>query len=305
MLNKPIRLAVLGTGLMGQPIARRLVDAGFDVTVWNRSPEKILPLLAAGAKAAENPAGAARGADAVITMLTDGSVVKHVLFAQGVADVLVAGAMVIDMSSIKPAEAVNHVKRLALSGIAHLDAPVSGGTRGAEEGNLAIMVGGLPEEFERAQKIFAALGRATLVGPSGAGQLAKLANQAIVATNIGGVAEALLLVSGGGADPAAVRTALRGGFADSRILQEHGQRMLDRNFLPGGPLEIHIKDLNNILEAAHEFGVAMPIAEKMLSLFETVRDELGGGGYDHSALLLALELMSKPNRVGTGEDKVP
>ena len=295
----------MGTGLMGFPMAGRLVSAEFPLTVWNRTPDKAAPLAERGAKLADSPAEAARQADIAVAMLTDGAAVADVLFKQGVADAMRPGALVIDMSSIKPKEARAHAARLASRGIAHLDAPVSGGTLGAVEGTLAIMAGGERADFERAAPVFAALGRATLVGPAGAGQLAKLANQAIVAINIGGVAEALLLAAAGGADPASVREAIRGGFADSRILEVHGERMLKRDFVPGGRINVHIKDLNNILEAAHEAGLRLPVSETLLKLMVAVRDELDGGGYDHSAVLLALERMSDGRRVGTAPDRLP
>ena len=305
MAKKLPKVAFLGTGLMGFPMSCRLVSAEFPVTVWNRTAAKAAPLAEQGAKVAETPIDAVRDADIVITMLTDGAAVSDALFDEGAADAMRPGTLVIDMSSIKPIEARAHAKRLAKRSIGHLDAPVSGGTLGAVEGALAIMVGGEEADFERAQPVLAVLGRATLVGPSGAGQLAKLANQAIVAINIGGVAEALLLAAAGGADPAAVRDAIRGGFAESRILEVHGERMIERNFVPGGQIKVHIKDLNNILDAAHEAGLRLPISQTLLELMKAVRDELNGGGYDHSAVLLALEQMSDGRRVGAAPDRLP
>jgi 2-hydroxy-3-oxopropionate reductase len=233
------RIAFLGIGLMGAPMATNLLKAGFSVTVWNRTPAKAETLAAVGAKVSPSAADAVHDADIVITMLTNGPAVDDVLFGGGkVAAAIRKGVLVIDMSSIPPAIARDHAKRLAKLGIAHLDAPVSGGTGGAQSGKLVIMAGGPPDDFARAQTVFAPLGKPTLVGGSGAGQLAKLCNQAIVGITIGAVAEALLLAAAGGADPAAVRQALMGGFADSRILQEHGQRMLNRRFLPALPSPI-------------------------------------------------------------------
>ena len=305
MTDRSANISFLGAGLMGKPMASRLLDGGFSVTVWNRTPDKARPLAERGASLAETPVDAAQGAEIIITMLTDGAAVADVLFKQGAADAMRPGGLVIDMSSIRPKEARTHAARLKQRGIGHLDAPVSGGTLGAVEGTLAIMVGGEMADFQRAQAVFARMGRATLVGPAGAGQLAKLANQAIVAINIGGVAEALLLAAAGGADPAAVRQAIRGGFAESRILEVHGARMLQRDFVPGGQITVHIKDLNNILEAAHEAGLHLPVSETMLKLMTAVRDELAGGRYDHSAVLLALEQMSDGARVGKAPDKLP
>lgn len=299
------KLAFLGTGLMGSPMARRLLAAGFPLRVWNRTMAKAAPLAEAGARLAETPAEAVQDADIVVTMLTDGTAVAEILFGQKAAAAMKRASLLIDMSSIKPKEARDHAARLAERGVGHLDAPVSGGTLGAVEGTLAIMVGGERSDFERARPVFAAMGRATLVGPSGAGQIAKLANQAIVAINIGGVAEALLLAAAGGADPASVREAIRGGFAESRILEVHGARMIERNFVPGGRINVHIKDLNNILEAAQEAGLHLPISKTLLKLMVAVRDELKGGAYDHSAVLLALEDMSDGRRVGKAPDKLP
>lgn len=298
------RIAILGTGLMGAPMAANLLEAGHRVTVWNRTRAKTEPLVARGAHAAQSPAQAAAEADAVVTMLESGPVVTSVLFDSGAAESLSPGALVIDMSSIPPATARDHAARLEASGAAHLDAPVSGGTVGAEAGSLAIMVGGRREDFDRAKDIFAPLGRATLVGPHGAGQIAKLANQIIVGVTIGAVAEALLLAAAAGADPAAVREALRGGHAESRILEQHGQRMIDRAFLPGGRGQIHLKDMNTIVEAARDASIELPLSEATRELFQELVDG-GGGDYDHSALLLALERRNAPARVGAAPDKLP
>ncbi len=298
------RIAVLGTGLMGAPMAANLIAAGHRVTVWNRTSAKTEPLVARGATAAPSPAEAVAGAEAVVTMLTDGPAVTDVLFDKGAAGGLDAGAVVIDMSSIPPTTAKDHAARLEASGAGHLDAPVSGGTVGAEAGSLAIMVGGRQGDFDRCADIFAALGRATLVGPHGSGQIAKLANPIIVGVTIGAVAEALLLAAAAGADPAAVREALRGGHAESRILEQHGQRMIERTFLPGGRGAIHLKDMNTIMEAARDASLELPLSEATRELFQALVDD-GGGDYDHSALLLALERRNAPARVGAAPDTLP
>jgi 2-hydroxy-3-oxopropionate reductase len=284
-----MKIAVLGTGLMGAPMARRLLAAGFPVTVWNRTPAKAEALRAAGAKVAASAAEAVRDADAIITMLDNGAVVTEVLFGQGVADSLKPGAVVLDMSSIPPSVARDHAARLGKAGRLHLDAPVSGGTTGAEAGTLAIMAGGPVELFERALPVFTPLGRAVRVGPSGAGQLAKLANQTIVGITIGAVAEALLLAGKGGADPRAVREAIRGGFAESRILDLHGKRMVDREFTPGGKVTTQIKDIETILATAVEIGLDMPLTREVYRRYLDLRDRLGGGDLDHAALFLQLE----------------
>ena len=297
-------IGFLGTGLMGAPMAANLLKAGFTLTVWNRTEAKTKPLADAGAGVADAPAGVAEGADAVIVMLENGPVVTEVLFDRGVADALAPGTLVIDMASIPPATARDHAERLAAKGFGHLDAPVSGGTRGAADGKLVIMAGGAPEDFARAGEIFQALGRATHVGPAGAGELAKCTNQVIVAITIGAVAEGLLLAAAGGADPAAVRQAITGGFADSRILQEHGKRMIERDFVPGGPSRMQMKDLDAALDAAGEASLALPITSMIKELFQALLDA-GGNEYDHSALLLALEQQSPGVRLGDGPDKLP
>lgn len=283
------KIAFLGIGLMGGPMARRLLAAGEDVTVWNRTRAKAEALATEGARVAASAADAVREADIVIAMLDSGSVVTDVLFAQGVADALPRGSVFVDMSSIPPSVARDHAARLAERGVDHLDAPVSGGTVGAAEGTLAIMAGGDQAVFDRVQPVFAPMGRSLRVGPSGAGQLAKLANQTIVGVTIGAVSEALVLAEKGGADPAAVREAIRGGFAESRILDLHGQRMVDRDFAPRAKVTTQIKDLETILATAGEIGLDMPLARATLESYERLRDRMGGGELDHAALFLAVE----------------
>ena len=298
------RIAFLGIGIMGAPMAANLLKAGYAVTVWNRTVAKTKPLAEGGATVAETSAAAAKAADVVFTMLADGAAVGEMLFRGGVAEALPRGGLVIDTSSIEPARARDHAQRLAAVGIGHLDSPVSGGPSGAEKASLAIMVGGTEADYARGSAVLACLGRPTHVGPPGAGQVAKLANQVIVALAIGAVAEGLLLAERGGADPAAVRQALLGGFADSLILQIHGQRMLDRRFLPGGPARMHLKDLNNVAVVAKESGLTLPLADEVRKLFQAVVDH-GGAGYDHSAILLEIERLNPPARLGTQPDTLP
>ncbi|MDP6251582.1 MAG: NAD(P)-dependent oxidoreductase [Verrucomicrobiota bacterium] len=288
------RIAFLGTGLMGAPMCQNLLSAGLPLTVWNRSLAKAEPLAKRGAIVADSPQSAASDADVVITMLSDGPAVSEVMFEQGAADAIREGATRIDMGSIGADEAIDHAKRHSERGVRYLDAPVSGGTRGAAAGELAIMAGGNAETFAAMQPVFAPLGQATHVGPNGCGQLAKLANQVIVAITIGAVSEALILAGGGGADRAKVREALQGGFASSRILTEHGQRMVKRNFEPGGPAKFQLKDLHNALSAADRLGLDLPITKLLHGLFDAMVQS-GKGDMDHSGLLTHLEAFNNIN----------
>jgi 2-hydroxy-3-oxopropionate reductase len=291
MLYPPVPISFLGTGLMGKPMAMNLIKSGYHVTVWNRTPSKAAELMSAGARLAKSPADAVRNAEAVVLMLEKGAVVTDLLFAQGVAEASRDGALVIDMSSIAPAVAEDHARRLARSGLRYIDAPVSGGTVGAEEGTLAIMAGGDEADILDAKPIFSAMGNVAHVGPHGRGQLCKLVNQCIVAVTIGAVAEGLTLAKAGGADPAQVRKAISGGFCESRILALHGQRMIDRKFVPGGFIKNQIKDLKAALEVAGNLGLQLPLTTRVCELFialaETGKEEL-----DHSALILQIEAMN-------------
>ena len=282
-----MKIAFLGIGLMGFPMARRLCEAGHELHAWNRSRAKAERLLPFGASVHDTPEQAVSGAEIIITMLENGVVVESVLFAQGAAAAAQPGAVVVDMSSIRPEQARDHARRLAERGVGHLDAPVSGGTIGADQGTLAIMAGGEASTFEQVAPVFAALGRATQVGPSGAGQLAKLANQMIVGITIGAVAEALLLCEKGGADPAKVREAITGGFADSRILQVHGQRMVTRNFTPGAHMTVQLKDMRNALATAAGVGLEVPITGLLAQLYA---DGVAHGlsEIDHAGLFVEL-----------------
>jgi 2-hydroxy-3-oxopropionate reductase len=282
-----VSVAVLGIGMMGFPMARRLCEAGHRVSAWNRSFAKAERLRPFGAQVHEQSIEAVAQADIVICLLEDGQAVDNVLFTQGTAHALRPGALVIDMSSIQPRQARDHAARLTALGASHIDAPVSGGTVGAEAGSLAIMVGGKPADVERALPLFATLGRATHVGPHGAGQLAKLANQMIVGITIGAVAEALLLCEKGGADMAKVKQAISGGFADSRILQVHGQRMVERDFAKRAAISVQLKDMRNALSTAQEIGFDAPITGLFEALFAQAADH-GLSNLDHSALFMEL-----------------
>lgn len=277
------RIGWIGTGLMGSRMAANLLRAGFPLTVWNRTREKAQGLIDQGALWSDSPLWLAHDADVLMTSLTDGAAVDRVLLSEAAASSLRTGTMMIDMSSIAPAIAREHAALLAAFGIDYLDAPVSGGTRGAEAATLAIMVGGDAEVVERARPILSVLGRPTHVGPVGAGQIAKLANQVIVAVNINAVAEALALAARAGADPAAVRTAITGGFADSRVLQEHGARMLADDTKPGGTVRNQLKDLRTAIALADESGVELPLLLAAQKQFQALADTLGDQ-LDHSAI---------------------
>lgn len=282
------KIAFLGIGLMGRHQAANLLQAGYPVTAWNRSRAKAEALEPLGATVAGSAAEAVGQADIVVIMLENGPIVADVLFGVGAAGAAVKpGAVVVDMSSIKPAEAQDHARRFAERGVGHVDAPVSGGTVGAENATLAIMAGGEADHVARVDDVLKAMGRPVHVGPSGAGQLAKLANQIIVGVAIGAVGEALMLAARGGADPAKVREALRGGFAESRVLDLHGQRMVERDFVTKGRSVTHLKDIDNALSAATELGLELPFSGVLADLFRGLL--ANAGDLDHSGLLVELE----------------
>ena len=306
-----MKITVLGIGLMGYPMAKRLCEAGHRVTGWNRTREKAERLRLHGGMVADTAADAVSGAEIVISMLDNGTVVNEVLFNQGVAQAMqrsvsagqaaasssaqigsasggtALNTLFIDMASIKPREARDHATRLRELGVAQLDAPVSGGTLGAEAGTLAIMAGGDAADFARALPVLQVMGRATHVGAHGAGQVCKLANQLIVGVTIGAVAEAMLLAEKGGASAAKFKEAVTGGFADSRILQVHGQRMIERDFAKRGSMAVHLKDMRNILSTAQEIGFNAPISQLLEQLFAS-GVEHGLADLDHSALFVEL-----------------
>ena len=287
MTNKP-NIAFLGIGLMGNHMARNILKAGYSLSAWNRTLSKAEALASDGAQIAQTPAEAVKDADFVITMLSDGPTVRDLFFTNGLCQQMKSGACLIDMSSIKASEAREHAQEMRATGRSHLDAPVSGGTKGAEAATLAIMAGGLQDVFDKAVPVFAPMGRAVRVGPDGSGQLSKLANQTIVAVTIGVVAEAMLLAEKGGADPAAIRDALKGGFADSVILQQHGERMTTGNFVPGGLTKFQLKDINNALEEAGHHNLTLPLTEQVQHRYTTLVEEMDGADTDHSAIYLEL-----------------
>jgi 2-hydroxy-3-oxopropionate reductase len=281
-------VAFIGTGIMGKPMVRNLLQAGYPVRAWNRSAAKTTELSAHGAEIVETAAQAADGAQVLICMLSDGPTCDQLLFGEGGAALaLAAGALVIVMSSIPVETAVEQAHLCAARGLRYLDAPVSGGERGAREGSLAIMVGGEAAAFEQGRDVLAAMGRPVHVGPAGTGELSKLVNQLIVASTIATVAEGLLLAERGGADPAKVHEALLGGFVDSPIWRQHGQRMLDNDFTPGGPAKWQLKDTRTALAQARTLGLTLPVASLVDGLFQAMVDA-GDGELDHAGLIRQL-----------------
>lgn len=283
-MTSPHTIGFLGIGLMGLPMAKNLLAAEYSLSAWNRNPQKATPLAACGATLANDAAEAVRDKDVIISMVSDGAVVNALVADESVRAALKPGAVWIDMSSTKPEDARCAADALASLKVSFLDAPVSGGTKGAEAATLAIMAGGDAEVFDTVTPLLSAMGRPVSVGPVGAGQLAKLANQLIVGSTIAAVAEAMLLLEAGGASPEAVRKALKGGFADSTILQQHGERMTTRDFAPGGLSALQLKDLDNVLAEASAYGLQLPTTQLTRQRFARYVNDLGGADRDHSGL---------------------
>lgn len=282
------RIGFLGTGIMGLPMARRLAEAGHPVTAWNRTPKKARPLAEAGATVAGTAGEAVRDADLVIAMLSSGPVCDEILLGDGGAlSAMAPGGVLVVMSSIPVETAQAQAGAAAARGVGYLDAPVSGGEKGACDGTLAIMAGGDAAVFERARPVLEILGRPTHIGPAGTGELAKLVNQLIVAGTITVLAEALLLAERGGADPAKVRDAIRDGFAGSTVLEQHGARMITGDFRPGGPAKHQLKDTGTAVALAHATGLDLPVAELVDRLFADLVEH-GDGDLDHSAIIREL-----------------
>ena len=287
-----MKIAFIGTGLMGYPMAKNLINKKLNLTVFSRTLEKAKPLEKLGAIIANSLGEAVKEADIVITMLTDDEAVEKVLGNQEFLNNLKNPSTVIDMSSIKPKIAIQYGKLLKDRNIHFLDAPVSGGTIGAEEGSLAIMVGGDQNVFDGAFDTLKIMGNPTLVGPIGSGQVSKLANQIIVGVTIGAVAEAITLCEKAGVDANKFIKALSGGFADGKILQNHGKRMIDKDFSPKGKVSTHLKDMNNILECAGDFNTKLPISNLIQEMFKSLVDQ-GNDNDDHSALYKEIENINK------------
>lgn len=289
-MAEQLRVGFVGLGIMGRPMAHHLVRAGYPLVVWNRSPAAVDELVAAGAAAAESPAALAARCDVVFTNLLNTAVVESVVLGPGgVAEGLQPGATYVDCSSVSPLLARRIATTLAARGVDALDAPVSGGEVGARDATLVFMVGGAAAAVARVQPLLGVLGsRVVHVGGPGAGQVAKACNQLVVGVTIDAVAEALLLASAAGVDPAKVREALLGGFANSRILDVHGQRMLDHQFAPGAKSTIQLKDLDIVAELAAAHQVSLPAAATTRQLYQQLVAE-GDGDLDQSGLLVLLE----------------
>jgi len=282
------KIGFIGIGLMGLPMSKNIVKAGYNLTVFNRSKNKAEPLKKFGAKISNTLKDAVDGSDIVITMLTDDTAVDAVMNNTDFLENLKSGSIVIDMSSVKPTTATKHGNNLKLKNINYLDAPVSGGTIGAEEASLAIMVGGEQNIFDDAFDILKKMGNPTLVGPIGSGQVSKLANQIIVGLTIGAVAEAVTLCEKAGADPNKMIKALSGGWADSKVLQTHGKRMINKDFTPKGRTSVHLKDMNNILECANNYNTHLPISNLVKEMYKSLVEN-GHGETDHSSLYKEIE----------------
>jgi len=287
------KVGFVGLGIMGKPMAANLIKGGHTLFLSSRSSVPA-ELTAAGGTACASAKEVAQKADIIITMVPDTPDVEKVLFgANGIAEGLASGKIVIDMSSISPFETKAFAERINKLGCEYVDAPVSGGEVGAKNAALTIMVGANESTFEKVKPLFELMGKnITLVGGNGAGQTCKVANQIIVALNIEAVSEALLFAAKAGADPAKVRQALMGGFAASRVLEVHGERMIKRTFEPGFRIELHQKDLNLALSTARKIGVSLPNTATAQELFNACQAQ-GGGKWDHSGMVKALEALAR------------
>ena len=287
-----IKVGLIGRGLMGLPMAKNILKAGYNLKAFNRSQNKTIPLKKRGAEISKSIKEAVTDSDVVITMLTDDTAIDDVMNGPDFIENLKSEATVVDMSSVKPTTATKHGNNLKSKNVNYLDAPVSCGTIGAEEASLAIMVGGEQKIFDEVKDVLKAMGNPTLVGPLGSGQVSKLANQIIVGLTIGAVAEAITLCEKAGANPNKMIKALAGGWADSKILQTHGKRMIDKDFTPKGRSSVHLKDMNNILECANSYNTHLPISNLVKEMYKTLVEN-GHGETDHSSLYKEIERINK------------
>jgi 2-hydroxy-3-oxopropionate reductase len=288
------RVGFIGLGIMGMPMARNLMDSGYELTVHNRSPEKAEELGKEGAAVAATPREVAENSDVVITMLPDSPQVREVVAGEeGVLEGISEGALLIDMSTISPVVTEELAEALQEKGASMLDAPVSGGDVGAIEGTLSIMVGGEQADFQRAKPLFEAMGKTiTHVGPTGAGQVTKAANQVVVALTIEAVSEALVLGSAGGVSAQKILEVLSGGLASNKVMEVKREKFLSHSFEPGFRSELHHKDLGIALAAGREYGVVLPVTAIVDQMLLSMRRK-GWGEEDHSALLRIIEDLSQ------------
>jgi len=286
------KIGFIGIGLMGLPMAKNLLKAGYELKAFNRTESKAEPLREFGGKISKSIEEVVSDNDVIITMLTDDSSVDAVMNSQEFLTNLKVDATVIDMSSVKPTTAISHGNNLKSKKINYLDSPVSGGTIGAEEASLAIMVGGEQKVFDDVSDVLKVMGNPTLVGPLSSGQVSKLANQIIVGLTIGAVAEAVTLCEKAGANPNKMIKALSGGWADSKILQTHGKRMIEKDFTPKGRTSVHLKDMNNILECAESYKTHLPISNLVKEMYKRLVEN-GHGEKDHSSLYKEIERINK------------
>ena len=286
------KIGFIGIGLMGLPMAINLLKAGYNLKAFNRTESKAEPLKEFGGIISKSIEEVVKDNDIVITMLTDDNAVDAVMNSKEFLNNIKKEATVIDMSSVKPTTTISHGNNLKSKHINYLDAPVSGGTIGAEEATLAIMVGGAQNVFDETTEVLKAMGNPTLVGPLSSGQVSKLANQIIVGLTIGAVAEAVTLCEKAGANPNKMIKALSGGWADSKILQTHGKRMINKDFTPKGRTSVHLKDMNNILECANSYNTHLPISNLVKEMYKSLVEN-GHGETDHSSLYKEIERINK------------
>ena len=285
-------IGFIGIGLMGFPMAKNLLKSGYNLKAYNRSQDKADRLKEFGAEISLSVKDVVTNADVVITMLTDDAAVEKVMSSDEFISNIKEGATVIDMSSVNPVLTIKYSKKLKEKKIDYLDAPVSGGTIGAEEATLAIMVGGDEETFKNCYELLKKMGNPTLVGPVSSGQISKLANQIIVGVTIGAVAEAVTLCEKSGTNPNKMIEALSGGWADSKILQTHGKRMIDKDFTPKGKTTTQLKDMTNIINAGKAVETHLPISSLVKEMYKDLVAD-GHGNTDHSSLYNAIEKINK------------
>jgi 2-hydroxy-3-oxopropionate reductase len=285
-------IAFIGIGLMGFPMAKNLLKFGYNLKAYNRSQDKADRLKEFGAEISVSIKDVVTNSDIIITMLTDDNAVEKVMGSDEFISNIKEGATVIDMSSVNPVLTIKYSKKLKEKKIDYLDAPVSGGTIGAEEATLAIMVGGDEETFKNCYELLKKMGNPTLVGPVSSGQISKLANQIIVGVTIGAVAEAVTLCEKSGTNPNKMIEALSGGWADSKILQTHGKRMIDKDFTPKGKTTTQLKDMTNIINAGKAVDTHLPISSLVKEMYKDLVAD-GHGNTDHSSLYNAIKKINK------------